>query len=62
MAVSLRSLHQSDIHFFSAPTTGTSTIEGQSVVLLDQTKLAQLSKLLQEDRLDQYKPCSGDFC
>jgi polyisoprenyl-teichoic acid--peptidoglycan teichoic acid transferase len=62
MALSMRSLHQSDIHFFSAPTTGTSTIDGQSVVLLDQPKLAELAKLLREDRVDQYSPCTGDFC
>jgi LCP family protein required for cell wall assembly len=62
MAVSLRSLHESDISFFSAPTTGTGTIDGQSVVLLDQAKLGELSRLMREDRLDQYQPCSGDFC
>jgi polyisoprenyl-teichoic acid--peptidoglycan teichoic acid transferase len=62
MALSLRSLHESDIHFFSAPTTGTSTIDGQSVVLLDQPKLAELARLLREDRVDQYRPCTGDFC
>lgn len=62
MALSMRSLHQSDIHFFSAPTTGTATIDGQSVVLLDQPKLAELARLLREDRVDRYRPCAGDFC
>lgn len=62
LAVSLRSLHPSDIHFFSAPTTGTAMIGDQSVVLLDQPKLAELATLMREDRVDQYSPCTGDFC
>lgn len=62
LALSLRSLHESDIHFFSVPTTGTAMIGDQSVVLLDQPKLAELAKLLREDRVDQYRPCKGDFC
>ena len=62
MAVSLRSLRSSDIRFFSMPTTGTSTVGAQSVVLLDQPRLAQLAQLLRADQVDRFTPCSGDTC
>lgn len=62
MAVSLHSVHANDVTFFTAPTTGTGTADGQSIVNLDFPRIAQIGALLRSDRMDEWTPCPGDTC
>ncbi len=57
LAIDLRSLHASDISYFTAPTAGTGTsADGQSIVNVDWAKLQVLQKAFQTDTLGSYQP------
>lgn len=52
---SLRNVRESDIHFFTAPTAGVSTsLDGQSIVLLDSDMIEKLSEAFVADDLAGY--------
>lgn len=53
IAFSLR-LEASDIELLQAPLTGFATIQGQSVDVVDQAKLAELGKAIRTDSMDAY--------
>jgi LCP family protein required for cell wall assembly len=53
LAVELRGVHKADITFFTMPTLGTGRSEdGQSIVLLDRVKLAEVDAGFANDALD----------
>lgn len=55
LASSMTSLSSSDIETFTLPTTGTGTsADGQSIVVIDETKLEALRQAFQDDTLDEY--------
>ncbi len=52
---SLRNVRAGDIVFFTAPTEGTGTSEdGQSIILLDPIRMAELKKAFETDTLAEY--------
>ncbi len=52
---SLRNLRSSDIVFFTAPTAGVGTsADGQSIILLDWDRMAELKKAFETDTLAEY--------
>jgi LCP family protein required for cell wall assembly len=52
-------LRRGDVTFMSVPNVGTDTIGGQSVVLLDKSKSAQLWKAVRDDDLGKYLQIYG---
>lgn len=56
IAGSLRGVTPEDLDSFTMPTTGTGTIAGQSVVVVDQEELAVVIDHFANDTLDQYTP------
>lgn len=55
-AMSMRNLRGEDIYVLQAPVSGTGTSsDGQSIDIVDQEKLAELQRALQEDTMDQYR-------
>lgn len=56
LAVQLRDVRADDVTFFTLPTTGTGTISGQSVVLVDQNELPRLQEAFRTDTLSSYSP------
>ena len=56
LALGFTSLRSEDIAFFGAPTSGTGTAAGQSIVVVDQVKLAELRNAFRADALDTYVP------
>jgi len=54
LAWSLRGLRGDDVRFMNAPFGGFDTIEGQSVVLLDQNAAVTLWQAVRNDRMDDY--------
>ena len=53
-AVSLRDVRPADIHTFTIPTAGTGTIDGQSVVNVDQASMPALRTALAGDQLSGF--------
>lgn len=56
LALGFTSLRSDDIAFFSAPTSGTGTAAGQSIVVVDQVKLQELRDAFRTDALATYVP------
>lgn len=54
IGLELRSLRADDIVFLTSPTLGTSTADGQSIVLPDWTGIGELSAALQNDTVPEY--------
>lgn len=55
MAPGMAGVRNDDITFFTVPTLGTGTSpDGQSIVRLDDAKMAELGEALQNDTVDQY--------
>lgn len=53
LAVEMRGVRKADVDFFTIPTLGTGTSDdGQSIVVLDEAKLAQLREAFANDTLD----------
>lgn len=52
-------LKRGDVTFMSVPNAGTGTESGQSVVLLDETKCAQLWKAVRDDDMGKYLEVYG---
>jgi LCP family protein required for cell wall assembly len=61
-AVRLRSLSSSDIVSFTAPTDGTGTEGGQSVVYFDESAVADLARHLRNDSMATFRGCSVSIC
>jgi len=55
VAGSLRSLDGDSVSSFTMPTTGTGTIGGQSVVLVDFDELAKVSEMFANDTIHLYQ-------
>jgi LCP family protein required for cell wall assembly len=58
VAGSLQGITPNDLDSFTAPTTGTGTIRGQSVVVLDDAELEIVKQHLASDSLDEYAPAA----
>lgn len=56
LAVQVRDVRSNDVTFFTLPTTGTGTIAGQSVVLIDQDELPRVREAFRNDTLASYTP------
>ncbi|MGW9631225.1 LCP family protein [Agromyces sp. NPDC055520] len=53
LAIEMRDVRKSDVHFFTIPTLGTGTSDdGQSIVLLDEAQLVKLREAFAGDTLD----------
>jgi LCP family protein required for cell wall assembly len=56
LGVELRDVRVGDVTFFTLPTTGTGTSpDGQSIVVIDQERLAAVQQAFQTDSLDAYQ-------
>jgi LCP family protein required for cell wall assembly len=56
LGVELRDVRVGDVTFFTLPTTGTGTSpDGQSIVVIDQERLAAVRQAFQTDSLDAYQ-------
>lgn len=52
---SMRSIRTADLEFFTAPTAGTGTsADGQSIVVLDEERMAKLKQAFETDTLAEY--------
>jgi LCP family protein required for cell wall assembly len=58
IANSLRGIDQSSVSSFTMPTTGTGTISGQSVVVVDFVELEKVTDMLLADTIHLYEPKS----
>lgn len=57
LAVSLRGVRSSDVAGSTVPTDGTGTEQGQSVVYLDETAVAELASHLKNDSMTGFDAC-----
>ncbi|WP_375405708.1 hypothetical protein [uncultured Amnibacterium sp.] len=62
LAVSLRSVRSSDVVGSTVPTNGTGTEQGQSVVYLDETAVAELASHLKNDSMTGFDACAVSIC
>lgn len=57
LALGMTGLRSDDVSFFTAPTLGTGTSDdGQSIVLLDWDRMAEVTKAFESDTLANYTP------
>ncbi len=57
LALGMTNLRSSDVSFFTAPTLGTGTSDdGQSIVLIDWDKMAEVKKAFETDTVASYTP------
>ena len=59
LATDVAGLNRSDVTFMSVPNAGTDTISGQSVVLLDKARCAELWKAVRDDDITKYLQVYG---
>ena len=62
LAVRLRDLRSDDLVAFTAPTTGTGTEGGQSIVFLDEDAMQQLGEHLRNDTMSTFTACETSLC
>ena len=56
LGLGLRDIRSSDVKFFTMPTLGTGTANGQSIVKVDFAELETIKALFRADTLDEYEP------
>ena len=62
LAVSLRGARSSDVVRSMVPTDGTGTEQGQSVVYLDESAVAELASHLKDDSMPGFDACVVSIC